>query len=398
LKRVVRDGIAADALRIPMTPPREAQLDLVVEDGDNPPLELLGVTAVFAELPWIYFQSAAGTIAAGYGDVRLDAPSYDLEAARDDIARATVARASWGDARAIVEAGEAPPLPLPDTGSSLESENFRYARAVPAGPGGLITIPLDAAVLAHSGALRNNFSDVRVLDRGGRQVPYLLERRDEPIALDVRIERRDLPTAVIEGSRRLTAYVIHLPYQVLPSARVALYTRSRVFQRTVTLGMLIAPTERRREHSFTPLATTNWIHADQDTAAPALVMNVPERRGGELWLTVDEGDNQPLPIERATLLLPSYAVRLFRPPDLPMRLLYGRNDLGAPRFDLALLAPQVLGNVATEVYAGPEEPAAATASSIATLVSPPVFWASLGVAVVVLLGLIVRLVRREDVT
>jgi hypothetical protein len=162
--------------------------------------------------------------------------------------------------------------------------------------------------------------------------------------------------------------------------------------------MLIAPTERRREHSFTPLATTNWIHADQDTAAPALVMNVPERRGGELWLTVDEGDNQPLPIERATLLLPSYAVRLFRPPDLPMRLLYGRNDLGAPRFDLALLAPQVLGNVATEVYAGPEEPAAATASSIATLVSPPVFWASLGVAVVVLLGLIVRLVRREDVT
>jgi hypothetical protein len=396
LKRVVRDGIAADALRIPITPPQEAQLDLVVEDGDNPPLELQGVTAVFAELPWIYFDSAAGTITARYGDARLDRPTYDLEAARADIPRATVARAAWGEERAIAESEAAAPLPLPDAGSSLEAGNFRYARAVPAGPEGLITIPLDAAVLAHSGALRSNFSDVRVLDRGGWQVPYLLERRDEPIALDVRIERRGLPPAVIEVQPWRTAYLIHLPYQVLPAARVALYTRSRVFQRTVTLGMLIAPTERRREHRFTVLATTNWIHVDQDTPAPALVMNVPERRGGELWLTVDEGDNQPLPIERATLLLPSYAVRLFRRPDLQMRLLYGRNDLGAPRFDLALLAPQVLGNVAREVYAGPEEPATAATSSIATIVSPPVFWASLGVAVVVLLGLIVRLIRRED--
>ena len=57
LTRVVRDEIAADALSIPIRPPHEPQIDLVVDDGDNPPFELTGVTAVFAELPWIYFES-----------------------------------------------------------------------------------------------------------------------------------------------------------------------------------------------------------------------------------------------------------------------------------------------------------------------------------------------------
>jgi hypothetical protein len=113
-----------------------------------------------------------------------------------------------------------------------------------------------------------------------------------------------------------------------------------------------------------------------------------------LALGVPDG-SRDLPIEKATLLLPSYALRLFRRADQPLRLVYGREDLGMPRYDLALLAPQVLGQVATEVYPGREERGTVGVSS-ATIVSPPVFWASLGLAVAVLLGLIVRLIRRED--
>ena len=57
LRRVVQDTVAAASLRVPIRPPSEAQLDLDVDDGDNPPLDLQGVTAVFAALPWIYFES-----------------------------------------------------------------------------------------------------------------------------------------------------------------------------------------------------------------------------------------------------------------------------------------------------------------------------------------------------
>jgi hypothetical protein len=74
---------------------------------------------------------------------------------------------------------------------------------------------------------------------------------------------------------------------------------------------------------------------------------------------------------------------------------YGRDDLSAPRYDLSLLAPRVMGSRAEEIYAAPEE--AARASGAAPAIVPPrAFWASLGLAVVVLLGLIVRLVRREE--
>src|SRR5262249_27971904 len=39
LIRVVRDGTAAQALRIPIAPPSEPDVELLVEDGNNPPLE-----------------------------------------------------------------------------------------------------------------------------------------------------------------------------------------------------------------------------------------------------------------------------------------------------------------------------------------------------------------------
>ena len=45
--------------------PSEAQIDLVVDDGSNPPLDLRKVSAVFAELPWIYFEAAAGRWSRG---------------------------------------------------------------------------------------------------------------------------------------------------------------------------------------------------------------------------------------------------------------------------------------------------------------------------------------------
>ena len=44
LVRVVRAGVTAEALRIPIAVPSEAEIDLIVEDGDNPPLDLRAVS------------------------------------------------------------------------------------------------------------------------------------------------------------------------------------------------------------------------------------------------------------------------------------------------------------------------------------------------------------------
>lgn len=184
-------------------------------------------------------------------------------------------------------------------------------------------------------------------------------------------------------------------HQELPNSRLVITTEARVFKRPVTLGTVTAATERQPAR-FVRNGSTTWVHADQSVAAPPLTFTLPDSINGDLFLLVEEGDNQPLPIEKATILLPSYAVRLFRRPDLPLRLLYGKGDIEAPRYDLQLLAPQLMGRLAEDVAPGPEQRlSAGTAAGTAQLLSPVVFWAALALAVIVLLGLVVRLMRRE---
>lgn len=97
------------------------------------------------------------------------------------------------------------------------------------------------------------------------------------------------------------------------------------------------------------------------------------------------------------MLLPSHRVRFFRPEGAMLTLVYGRDDLNAPQYDLALLAPQVLSAAATEVAAEPEAGAPQPSSQEVPLMSPLAFWAALGVALAVLLGIIVRLLRSQPV-
>ena len=180
--------MTASAIRIPIASPEEPLLDLVIDEGNNPPSEIRSITAVFAELPWIYFESTADTVIARYGNPSLKAPRYDLEAVRQTLSIANMMDAAWGEARLRTAAESVSSVvpTLPTVGSTLDPATFRYVRPLPSGEPGLVTIPLDAAVLAHSQGVV--FSDVRVLDASNRQVPYLVERASEPLSLDLTIE------------------------------------------------------------------------------------------------------------------------------------------------------------------------------------------------------------------
>ncbi len=88
----------------------------------------------------------------------------------------------------------------------------------------------------------------------------------------------------------------------------------------------------------------------------------------ELVLVVDEGDNAPLPLTKARLLLPSYRLRFFHAGGTPLRLVYGRDDLQPPQYDLALLAPRVMGAERERSMRHP--PASAAPSSAESFASP----------------------------
>ena len=170
-----------------------------------------------------------------------------------------------------------------------------------------------------------------------------------------------------------------------------------MFRRGLSLAGVVPAAERRPPRLVTHGAV-NWVHADTATAAPPVTMPLPESIEGDLFVLIEEGDNQPLPIEKASILLPSFAIRMNRPANEPLRVLYGKDGVPAPRYDLQLLAPQVMGRVAEEVTPGAEQrfTAATTLTTVAAL-SPMVFWSVLGLAVLVLLAMVVKLMRRETI-
>lgn len=369
LRRAERGGASASAFRIPITAPEGAELELCIENGANPPLQLLSVVAEADPQPWIYFEAArGGALQARFGDPSLPAPRYDLEALREKLSSAGAAPARWGDpAAAAPPAGDRTLDPGP--GAGLAPKLFRQLRPLPPAPAGLAALLLDPHVLAQSPAL----ADLRLLDDQDRQVPYLLERRNEPLEI-----RLALPAAIREG--RESRHALVLPQPRLPQATLVLETGARTFRRELR-AELLQPGGARI------LWQGCWTQADGLAEATlAIPLNGPLE--GELRLIVDEGDNQPLPLKGARLLLPAWRLRFFHP-GTPLRLAYGA-ELGAPQYDLALLADRLRAVPAQEL-ALPAEPAAAAGSASRQSL---LFWGVLVAAAAALLLLLGRLLKR----
>ena len=77
---------------------------------------------------------------------------------------------------------------VPPVGSTLDPSPFKYLRAVEGNHAGgrLIALPLDAHVARVQPRDRHSrFADVRLIDGANQQIPYLVERRNEPLSLAV---------------------------------------------------------------------------------------------------------------------------------------------------------------------------------------------------------------------
>ncbi|HVT46082.1 MAG TPA: DUF3999 family protein [Thermoanaerobaculia bacterium] len=377
LKRAEREGLVASDLRIQIQRPSGSELDLIVENGDNPPLDVRAVWAELAPLPSVYFEvSTVEPLIARYGDRERPRPRYDLEALQPHLDVATLPRAHWGEPRVSGEAPDRSPLSI--IGSPIDTSRFEYRRNIPAEEVGLNSLLLDEAVLAHS-----TLGDIRIVDEEGRQIPYLLEKRDEPLIVDLSLGRRE------SGSERRSLYRIRLPHETIPGpARLLLRTPARLFTRRVTLAV---PQDDGRDGQKV-ISAAQWTHAEPESDAAALVVEIPLDRLRELVLGIDEGDNPPLDLLPPRLLLPSYRLRFFYPAGSQLTLHYGDPQLAAPRYDLALLSSRLFSLPAHEIRPASERAALLPAKPSASRF----FYAALCAVVLVLLVILGRMLRLHD--
>jgi len=242
-------------------------------------------------------------------------------------------------------------LLLTIAGAPLDRGDFRYARPLGDVKPGLVSLVLDADVLAHS----RDLADVRVVDTHDDQVPYVVQPRKTPVFVPLNV-----PPRTREGST--SVYHFTLPY----SGKLELTTSARVFQRNVSV-------QRQREW---------WSSDDPDKPALPLEFNC---RVTDVDVVIDDGDNAPLPIASAKLVFPGYALR-FTAPGGPLTLLYGA-PIPPPHYDVALIASRLLAQPAREIKPPPFAPKEAH-------VEKRMFWIAIVVAVAVLLVILGRLLVR----
>ena len=375
LRRAVRNGFVAAETAIPIAPPSGRELGLVIDDGSNPPLPELTATARFTPQPWIYFESAdASPLVARYGDVRLAAPHYDLEAARQYVGRAPVAIAHWSGESSAVVTKPSEGTPLPAFGPVIDRASFRVARPLQNAPRGLVVLSLDADVLSVS----RDLADVRIVDATSRQVPYVVEHRDEPLTIRLKVPARS------ESSAGISRYHLQLPYATLPGGtRLVLTTSARVFERSVRI---VRSADEQRGREEIELASADWRNTAPELTAAPLTFDMSLHGIRSIDIVVNEGDNAPLPIASAELLLPSFSLR-FNHPGGALAILYGNNEVAAPRYDLALLAPRLLTEPARSITIAKSQ----TTGEEAGRNEAKYFWIIIAAAAIVLLVLLARL-------
>ena len=302
LRRVVQGELAAAALRVRDERRRSRRSSISSSTtADNPPSIVRGVTAVFAELPWIYFESAEGTLVAALRESGADRAEVRLEAVRPSSADRRGAGGTVGRAARPHPGGRCrrprrlrcPPL----AARSIQARSD-IVRTIPPGDTGLIAVSLDAAALAHSTGPARTFGDLRVSDAAGRQVPYLVERASEPLSIDLSIER--LSQAPPRRCSRATAvrsvYRLTWPFDRLPSPRLVLTTSARVFSGESRSASSAKPTGTGaiRGSSRSHRRIGNTSIRSRRRRRWSLPLQVTGAR--ELLVIVEEGDNSPLPL------------------------------------------------------------------------------------------------------
>ena len=253
---------------------------------------------------------------------------------------------------------------------------------------GSSTLPLDAAALAHSQGPSRSFADVRDRGRQQRADPVPARTPRPTTVAGPRAAAGDATGAGAAGSARPSVVLRdHAAIRGSSRCRLELQTSGAVFRRFVQLGVERPPDRRRRETAFEQL--TQAVVATQRpvchaaaararAAVRALARAAADRRRRRQQAAAADGDQTAA--SRMAAAVPS--------PAGPVETALWERDIGNPRYDVAVLAPSVMTGAAREAVAEPERAPAQPAA----IVSPRAFWAGLAVAVVLLLGVLVRLI------
>ena len=215
---------------------------------------------------------------------------------------------------------------------------------------------------------------------GSNQVPYIVERTS--------ISRAIVPSVTMTNDAkepRVSRWLLGLSQTNLPVTRLACVATTPLFQRD--MGLYESGADERGQIFMRILGQSNWTRTpDSKNKEFGLALDQSPQTGS-LILTTDNGDNPPLQLEQFKFFYPATRILFKAAPGEELSLYYGNASAAPPRYDLSLVAGQLLAadkNTASLV----DEESLQKSSWHATEIAGNAnyfFWGVLALVVVVLL-------------
>ncbi len=367
-------------------PVQARELLLTIHNEDNAPLALATVEARRRPVLALLLNDRSSPLQLLSGNAQASAPSYDLASLRRDLRFVPVVTAKPGSL-AVNPAFQAPdPLALLAAGTTpLDVNPWRFRKAIRVAATGMQQLDLDLEVLARGA---QSYADLRVVS-GGQQVPFILERTPVQRSFPVAATKADDPKRP-----KVSRWAMVLPHKSLPLTRLTCETTVPLFRREAVLYE--DRPDSRGEKYRTPLGNASWVRTpDQKPAKLILTLNqVPVT--DQVWLEIENGDNPPLPLTAFTVWHATARLLFRAPAETTPALYYGNTRAAFPRYDLDLVARQILAADKAKATLGPEENLKGTSlgESLAGSKGNALFWGVLVLVVAVLLFVLSRLLPK----
>ncbi|MEO7413256.1 MAG: hypothetical protein ABIZ81_07850 [Opitutaceae bacterium] len=372
--------------------PRTRELLVHIDNGDSPPLSLESVRAQQHPVTLLFLAPAAGTYTLLSGNPQIAAPRYDLAAFAGEMRQAAATSASCGELEAMPNYRARDSLataPLPDvplTGAPLDTNEWKFSKAISLARSGVQELELDPEVLAGA---RADFADLRLL-RDGNQIPYVLEQ--PLLARSLPLEPKLAPDA---KRPNVSVWQLQLPQANLPLRRIVLTSTTPLFQRQFRIYEKLA--DQNGTNYESTLVSGSWNRTPEPGVLETKPFELPVRlHASTLWIETDNGDNPPVVISGAHAVYP--VVRLvFKTAETEgFTLAYGNAASAAPRYDLSLVAAKLVASSreGARFAAGPAS--APSRKTFNGMSGGVLFWGALALVVVVLLVVVAKLLPKPN--
>jgi hypothetical protein len=363
------------------------KLLVLILNKDSPPLPITSVRVHRHPVYLAFLARAAGPYHLLTGNRHCAAPSYDLAALGSNLKAVGVSplQPSPLTANPMYRTPEVL-AGIQQGGSALDVSAWKFCRPITVNHAGAQCMELDLDVLSHA---QPGFADLRLVS-GSNQLPYVLEPTS--------IERTLTPTVSPASDKKnpsISRWMIKLPRTALPITRLKCTAQTPLFQRAVTLYEEMS--DDRGDNYRRPLGDASWSQTSDRTGQLLVVPLDSPPTGDTLILETHNGDNPAIELEKFQVCYPATRVLFKAQPADELRLYYGDPRATAPHYDLSLVAGQLLTADHGEATLGAEEQLKKPwAEAYHPGKGGIVFWAMLGVVVVVLLIIVARLLPQSQ--